>query len=111
MNQGVLEIEQHPFAARFAFDADRPVAGLLGFFGDVFDQRSDVPIGRAACDDHVVRYRCEISDIEFRDVLRFYVVQCIDDQRTQLFAVHAYLSLFIKLLPPLLVEQAGRLLR
>ena len=80
------------------------MTGLLGFFGDIFNQRLDVPIGRAARDDHVVRYRCKFSDIEFRDVLRFYVVQRIDDQRTQLFAVHAYFSIFIKWLSPLVVE-------
>ncbi len=89
MYQRILQIEQHPFAAFFAFDANRLVPGLLGFFGNVVDQRLNMPVRCAARNDHVISHGRHISHIECRYVLRLDVIERIDDQRAQLLAIHA----------------------
>ena len=54
MHDDIAQVQQHPLIALAAFDADRRVTRLFRRFHDAIDQRFDVPVGRAAGENHVV---------------------------------------------------------
>ncbi len=90
MDERILQVQEYPLAALFALDPDRPMAGCFGLLSHVVDQRLDVPIRRAAGNDHVVRHRRHVAHVEANDVFRLDVVQRIDDEVGQCFTIHAW---------------------
>jgi hypothetical protein len=88
MYQGILQVEENPFATIFAFDTDWPVPCFACLFGNVFDQCLNVATGRAARNNHVVRHGRQIPDIEPDDILCLDIIQRVDGKLAELFAVH-----------------------
>src|SRR5438067_1013137 len=56
MHDDVAEIDQHPFAVRFAFDAVDPRAVLAHLVLHVVGERLDLASRVAACDDHALEH-------------------------------------------------------
>ena len=69
---------------------------FLGFFRNIVHQRFYVPVGCPARNDHVVGYWRHVANIEFDDILRFDVVERVDDKRAELLAIHALFSSVLK---------------
>ena len=79
MHQHVLQVHKHPLAAIQSFHAKGPLALLLAPLDDVFRQRTHVPIGGAAGDDHRIGDSGQTADVQDPDVLRLQFVQRLRD--------------------------------
>ena len=91
MDDDVAKIDQHPFAAIFAFGRDDLGAGLLDLFLDVVGQRLDLAVGITGGDDDSIEHRGQLGGVDDFDILALDVFEGGNDDFLQLADVHQVL--------------------
>ena len=81
------QIDQHPFAAVFAFGAVHRFAEFLEFYHHIVGQRLGLARGLGAGDDHALEQRAEFAGVDDGDVECFDVFQGGDDGLSLFFCV------------------------
>ena len=84
----VAEVDQHPFAARFALDAVDAAAGLLDLLVHAVGERLDLPVRIAARDHHALEHGRHARGVEDDDVVPLHVLERVDHGALLLADVH-----------------------
>ena len=71
MNDDVAQIHQYPFASLFAFRTVDVTACLLDLVVKIFGERTGLPVGRTAHDDHAVKHTGHGLGVKDLDILAF----------------------------------------
>ena len=80
VDDDVAEVDQHPLAGVFAFDRNHMAAMVPDLVPNACRKRSALPVGGGADDDDPVKEPSEFRGVEDLDVMRFDILECVDDQ-------------------------------
>ena len=88
----IAGIDQHPVAIGQALDMDILDAVFLQASGDVFRDRTDVPVGPARGDDHVVGICRFATKVDGERLFRLHIVEAGEDHIQRLVGVRLRLQ-------------------